>query len=445
MHATLWILTAACLTGALTEGGQRVVFASEIPAFVLADQEADVADDSVTEMPSHRDAGLSSITDADPLGKFLSLGAADDLSTSLFPNSYPETLYDALQETKQRYHLPISAEAWHWQHQNNGGPNKSGYGIPGIRGTYYWALKADPELTLNPDGFFTKIGAHAELRLREQQKFRSFFTTRTWFWELYGWVDTPVGRFKGGKIWRRFGLDWDGSFWGNVPYYDGFKLNPDLGLAWEKTWTFADDFKVDSFAQFFVHEDGINGSIAGADSESVVGSSQRNTGIVRLIPTWTFSDQSTLALGLSGMAGEIVNNPIHVSVPHQVLGAWAIDLTYSTARWKVFGEVLQAYGVRNPKRFTSGGPSDLTTDVLVGMHYRVGPVTYRVSYSAGFDEHPSGWQQLWVPGATVALTKNIDFYAEWSRWDVYRTSGPASVNSHRVFQDGFNFVINWRY
>ena len=445
MNVTRWIVIAACLAGASPEAGRNIVFAAELPAYVMARQEAPVAADSVPEMPSFTGVTSASTGDADHPGSFLSIGGDDGLAATLFPNSCPETLYDSLQGYKQQYHLPISVEAWHWQHQNNGGPNKSGYGIPGIRGTYYWALKADPELTLDPDGLFTKMGVHSELRIREQDKFRSFFTTRTWFWELYGWVDTPAGRFKGGKIWRRFGLDWDGSFWGNVQYYDGFKLNPDLGLSWENTWNVSDGFKVDGFAQFFIHEDGINGSIAGSDSESVVGSNQRNTGVVRLIPTWTFSDQSTLALGLSGLAGEIVNNPMHVSVPDQVLGSWAVDLTYNTARWKVFGEVLQAYGVRNPVRYTSGGPSNLTTDVLVGTHYRQGPVTYRVSYSAGFDENPSGWQQIWVPGVTIALTKNIDFYAEWSRWDVSRPSGAVAPSGNRVFQDGFNFVINWRF
>jgi hypothetical protein len=27
-------------------------------------------------------------------------------------------------------------------------------------------------------------------------------------------TDTPVGRFKGGQVWKRFGLDCDGTWWG---------------------------------------------------------------------------------------------------------------------------------------------------------------------------------------------------------------------------------------
>ena len=362
----------------------------------------------------------------------------------LFPDSLPESLYDSLQKLKQQYHVPISVEAWHWQHANNGGPLGSGYGIPTIRGTYFWSIKADPEMDWDPDGFVRKVGVHSELRLREQDKFRSFFTGNVWFWELYAWVDTPAGRVKAGQIWRRFGLDWDGSFFGNVAYFDGFKLNPDYGLSWENSWTTGAEFKVDSFAQFFIHEDGINGTLPGADSESLVGSSQRNTGVVRLIPNWVLWDDSSIALGLSGLTGEIVNNPMHVTVPHQVLGAWAVDLTYTKSRWKIFGEVLQAYGVRNPERFASGGPSNRTTDLLTGIHYKVGPATLRANYSAGFDENPNGWQQMWVPGVTIALTKNVDFYADWVRWDVYNNAAVAAAGGHREIEDGFSFVINWR-
>ncbi len=369
---------------------------------------------------------------------------SDAQAQVLFPDSLPESLYDSLQKLKQQYHVPISVEAWHWQHANNGGPLGSGYGIPTIRGTYFWSIKVDPEMDWDPDGFIRKVGVHTELRLREQDKFRSFFTGNVWFWELYAWVDTPAGRVKAGQIWRRFGLDWDGSFFGNVAYFDGLKLNPDYGLSWENSWTAGDDFKVDSFAQFFIHEDGINGTLPGADSESLAGSSQRNTGVVRLIPNWVLWDDSSIALGLSGLTGEIVNNPMHVTVPHQVLGAWAVDLTYTKSRWKIFGEVLQAYGVRNPERFASGGPSNRTTDLLTGIHYKVGPATLRANYSAGFDENPYGWQQMWVPGVTIALTKNVDFYADWVRWDVYDNSAVATAGGHREIEDGFSFVVNWR-
>ena len=64
---------------------------------------------------------------------------------------------------------------------------------------------------------------------------------------------------------------------------------------------------------------------------------------------------------------------------------------------------------------------------------------FQIDYSAGFYVDPSGWQSLLVPGAVVALTKNIDFYAEYVRWDVF------AAEKHTVFENGWQFVINWRF
>ena len=69
----------------------------------------------------------------------------------------------------------------------------------------------------------------------------------------------------------------------------------------------------------------------------------------------------------------------------------------------------------------------------------------RVNYSAGFDDNPYGWQQMWVPGVTVALTKNVDFYIDLVRWDVYNNANAVATNGHREIEDGVSFVINWRF
>ena len=48
-----------------------------------------------------------------------------------------------------------------------------------------------------------------------------------------------------------------------------------------------------------------NGSFGGADAESVDGYTEKKTGVFRLAPTWTLSDGSQLAIGVSAMFGEI--------------------------------------------------------------------------------------------------------------------------------------------
>ena len=76
---------------------------------------------------------------------------------------------------------------------------------------------------------------------------------------------------------------------------------------------------------------------------------------------------------------------------------------------------------------------------MVGLHYTVGAATFRFDYSGGFDQHPSGRHTLWNPGVTVAVTKNVDFYVEYARQDFF---SPAK---HTVFENGIQFVLNWRY
>ena len=82
----------------------------------------------------------------------------------------------------------------------------------------------------------------------------SIRATAPWINQGYVWAATSEGVLKAGAIWRRFGLDWDGSWYGNVPYYDGLMLATGLGISWEDTRKISDDFKVDRFFQFFFHD-----------------------------------------------------------------------------------------------------------------------------------------------------------------------------------------------
>src|SRR5262249_32497121 len=126
----------------------------------------------------------------------------------------------------------------------------------------YYYVHADPQF--GDDG--TKWGAHVDARFRDgDERFRPFFESRAWLWEAYGWAQVDDTKVEAGKIWRRFGLDWDGSWYGNVPYFDGYKLDPDWGASLERTFDFGHGVKAPSFLQAYVAEDRVNGSEPGAD------------------------------------------------------------------------------------------------------------------------------------------------------------------------------------
>ena len=381
--------------------------------------------------------GVSSLAAADAACEECVVGepAADTPAMLFGEDNCIDPLFEQVLGCKNELPFPVKLGAWHWYAEDISGPN-DGYGIPGLRGTYWWEIIATPEIDL---GCGRAVGGHVNYRLRDGDYFRDFFDSKFWSYELYAFYRSEeLGTIKAGQIWKRFGLDWDGVFFGNVAYFDGFKLDPDWGLSWERTTEVDSNFKVDSFVQFYFHEDGVNGSFGGADSESVVGLHERNTGVVRVVPTWTYCDGSTLALGLSGLVGEIESD--RAAFSDERVGAWAVDATYTKDNWKVFGEVLQSYGRINPARYTSGGPSNRLTDFLVGAHYIVGPVTYRASYSLGIDDNPYATNSLVVAGATIKLTRYVDLYLEYVNQQV-----DSAPSGHVEFFDSVNAIIYWSY
>lgn len=334
------------------------------------------------------------------------------------------------------FKMPISGGAWHWFHQSLIG-NPGGYGIPGLRDTYFWYLYADPEFTTAPG---KKIGGHMELRLRETDTFRTFVDDQVWTWELYGYLENDeLGTLKAGQLFNRFGLFWDGVFFGNAPYFDGLKLDADYGVSWEKTTEINDCFSVDSYFQFFFHEDQSNGSFGGGDAESVAGYTEKNTGVARLVPTWTRSDGSQLALGASAMVGQIDSK---IALPDETVWSYGMDVTYTKGRWKMFAEGMQTFGVRNPVSYVSGGASDELTNFLTGIHYTRGAITYRCSYSNSIYKNPDAVQNMVLAGTTIALTPDVDLYIEYVN---QRVDGATLPGRNGDFFNSIEWVINWHF
>jgi len=339
-------------------------------------------------------------------------------------------------DNDDNFKMPVTGGAWHWFHESLiGGPG--GYGIPSISGTYFWYLYVDPVYTTQAGN---KIGGHMELRLRENDKFRSFVDDQVWTWELYGYIQNDqLGTLKAGQLFNRFGLFWDGTFFGNAAYFDGLKLDADYGLSWEKTAEIHGCLKVDSYLQFFFHEDQTNGSFAGADAESIAGFTERNTGVARLAPTWTRADGSQIALGASAMVGQIDSK---IAFPDQTISAYGFDLTYTKGPWKAYAEGSQLFGVRNPVNYVSGGPSDQLTNFLFGLNYTRGAATYRCNYSNSIYANPGAVQNMLVTGTTITLTKHVDLYLEWVN---QRVDGAEIPGRNGPFFNSLEYVLNWHF
>lgn len=352
---------------------------------------------------------------------------------------------------KSQWPVSVTVGAYHWWHVNNGGPLDSGYGVPSMPGTHSYYLFVDKEQPVDWVAI-TKIGAHVQMRFRDSGvPLRPFYTDdHFWFWEAYGFLDTPLGRLKMGSIYKQFGLFWDDSWWGNVQYMDGLKLNSAYGLSLEDTPEFKDDFKIDRYFQLFVAEDRVSGAIVGADSESFAGSDERNTFIARVAPTWKLGEKQTFALGLSATVGGIDNQPIlrqfgtgrlFDSPGNQTIAGWAVDGTWTIGPWKLFAEVSRLYGTLTPCHYISGGPSNRYTDGLAGIVYTQGPMTYRCVYSYGVYDNPYARQGMFVPAVTAKITSNVTLWFEYTYWN----SRAGSSSQDSVLENGYQMIVDWHF
>jgi hypothetical protein len=367
-------------------------------------------------------------------GEFVLTDAVE--STTVFQGDPISNLYDHIQKWKKEENLPFDGGAWSWWHKNRHSPHDFGYGTPGLRGTYYYYLHFDPKFGGEGD---TPSGGHFDVRFRDSQedRFRGFYESNLWLWEGYVYFGLDENsKIKAGKIWRRFGFDWDDCFYGNVAYFDGWKLDPDWGGSFETKFDVS-GVKGDAFAQVFLYEDKVNGSIPGADAESADKSLERPSVVLRAVPTWSLGEAGSLAAGVSAQFGKIANN----NFDDENVAAGALDVAWTSGPFKLIGEVIRSSGSRNPANYVTGGASSHSwVWELGGMYHIAGPVTLRANWSRGSYDSPGGEQVLYLVGTTIALTKNIDLYLEYVRWDV-APNDAARV----VFEDGFQFVLNWRF
>ncbi len=365
-------------------------------------------------------------------------GGSSTLAEAIFgkDNVFDKT-YDDIETWKEEWHIPFSVGANHWFHLDRDERiYGNGYGVPTESGTYYYYIGADPSFKIG-DGWLKEVGGHVQFRFRDDQndKLRAFYYDTYWFYEAYGYAKTNLGTFKAGQIVTEFGIPWDGTWWESVPYFDGYKFDPDYGFSWDNKWKVSEKLTIDSAAQYFVASDRVNGSLVGADAESAPGGRERNTGVVRLVPTYQFNDDLKVAWGVSGLYGQVKSiSPL----TDDNRGVFGTDLMLTYKNFSIFGEYIDAFGVSNPARYVSGGPSDRVDSLRGGAAYKYGPVTFHVNYSYGWDHNPGGHQYIFDPGLSVQLTKDLVFYGEYVKWDVTDRFGNTAK-----FDDGFELILVW--
>jgi len=291
---------------------------------------------------------------------------------------------------------------------------------------------------LTIDAHYGDFGIHLEPRFRDS-KLRPFFQSNFWIQELYmSWkpFEESGGVLKVGKVYSQFGRFWDGVFYGNIPYFDGLKLDPDLGVSWEDTLEVGDGVSVAYSAQYFDRDGATNGSLQGRDTLSVGNdqssaaadsqqSFQRDTVVGRIAPTFPLGETSSVTVGVSGMHGEAdLNTPSPNSSFTRANG----ELSFTTGKFTIFGDYTHQNGNHVVDFPVPGSDSDDIDYVMSGASWTCGDWTLRYNYSLGDYDEDDIEEELHMPGAVWQFHPHLSLWFEYVYWTRDDVGDPEIVD-----------------
>jgi len=279
------------------------------------------------------------------------------------------------------------------------------------------------------DGKWENFGLHVEPRLRDS-KLRSYFDGPAWLQEAYGSANVGPVTVKLGKSYKRLGLFWDNSFYGNVQVYDGLKLDPNYGISVEGQ--LGDALGVDFSAQFFPVDGGSNVSLANRDTLYIPGARRRNAVVGRVAPSYRFSEAGSAHVGVSAEhftadlpAGEegVTRVAGEAKLTLGTFGAWAEVLVQDGRHVTDFPYAGSAATPPVPGR--SSGDNRY---VLAGAEYGIGPVTLRYNISYGDYHDVDVTELMHVPAVGFAANSHLSLLAEYVHWTRDTNEGDVDVD-----------------
>lgn len=270
-------------------------------------------------------------------------------------------------------------------------------------------------------------------------KLRPWFNGTTWVqqaWVAYDAAPSSTGShltIRAGKIYQTIGRFWDGSFFGNIQYFDGLKLNPQFGVDASGALPIAGRIAFGYAAQYIANSDRVSGALAGRDFETLSGFRDRDGLAVRAtlaVPV----GPSALTLGVSGFsrgAGDSIGR--RWRVPHGALdGEWRVGRALAYAEWmrRSAGDVPQSL-----RGSIAGSPAEY---VLIGAQWHEGIVHLRYNFSRG--QYADIGRTDWIhqPGLTIDLTRDVHALLELDEW---RTRDPSVGSGALKTDQSLNVVL----
>lgn len=285
---------------------------------------------------------------------------------------------------------------------------------------------------------------HAEGRWRDT-KLREFYPSTAWIQEAWAAVRLPLagagggGRAGGspgepaspgprpeltlraGKIYTRLGRFWDGSFFGNLHYFDGLKLDPDFGAEAVLDLPVGPG-ALEVRGQYLSDGDRINGALEGRDLEGLEAGGEEGgpLGAVHL-------EVPLLGPGAGGAEGEGDRVRLRVGASgflergrvdggEAELGHVALDAGLTAWGHEVYAEYTDRGADGVPASAAAGPAGSAAQYWLVGARLHFAPLHLRYNYSraeyagAGFDE------RIHQPGVTLDLRDWLHAILEYDGW-----------------------------
>lgn len=262
-------------------------------------------------------------------------------------------------------------------------------------------------------------GFYADYRFRTT-KLRSFFPGNTWLQQGYVRYRTPYGEFKAGSFYRRVGLEWDDSFFGNIEYFDGFMLDPEFGVGFQGSHELSRRLGAEYSLQYFSTNAPVNGSLPGRDFVSEPGARAKNDVTARFAPIWHFNQWASLNVGGSFARGTIERD----TGPHNRRSQVAGDVTLQLGPLLTYGEVL---------RQTVSGPVVMppqdATYTLEGVRWARGRYQPRLNYSqANYHGLNRRREYILQPGISIRLADSLTFIYEFDFWRELSVMKPTTLD-----------------
>jgi len=293
---------------------------------------------------------------------------------------------------------------------------------------------------LNFDGSLGDFGLFFSANVRDT-KMREFYDGPAWIEEGYFYYKNPNVIVKLGKTYSRFGLLWENSFYGNVHFYDGIKLDPNYGLSAEGSVGAETGFRLGYYGQFFLVDGRTNGSFVGRDTISVPDartnfSRRRNMFVARAEPSYVWNKDTSLTFGLSGQyfqadlpepygKKDVVRFAIDATLNAGPISAW-VDLSRQN------GQHVVAYPIE-PLAATATSPavpgraSAQNDYLLVGGETRIWKLSFRYNVSAAFYKQVGLTEWLHVPGVQYNVNDNLQVFAEYAYWHQHKQGGGGKL------------------